>query len=172
MRQDQKKATNPEPGHIIEAFSLIDVDGIPTSLEEISGEKGVVVGFLHGTYCPACMFQLTRSNRLADKLKKNGIRLAWILADMPSSIAAYRLAAHPSPRFAMLPDTVPSAARYFGVPEEQLKLAPAPYVFYIDEANTIRHIVDKGGDPHKSLNEDALVEAVNAAIKAPAKPVD
>jgi peroxiredoxin len=70
MEQEQKETTHSEPGHTIEAFSLIDANGIPTNLEQISGEKGVVIGFLHGTYCPACMFQLTRSNRLADKLKK------------------------------------------------------------------------------------------------------
>jgi alkyl hydroperoxide reductase subunit AhpC len=72
----------------------------------------------------------------------------------------------------MLPDATPSVARYFGIPEEQLQLAPARYVFYVDEKKTIRHIVDKGTDPHKTLSEDALVEAVSAAIKAPAKPAD
>ena len=43
---------------------------------DLSQENGLVLAFLHGTWCPACIQQLTQLNRLAPDLEKHEVGLA------------------------------------------------------------------------------------------------
>lgn len=153
-------------GQKIGDFTMTDPDGKSVTLKEVSGEAGIVVGFLHGTYCPHCIQQLNRSNRIADRLREHGVGLAWVLQDNPSSITAYRLAAYPPPRFIMLADSEPSVGQHFGIPEEEQAFQPSPVVFYIDAEGTVRH-VEKRENPHAPPNIEDVLEAAHKSGDAP-----
>lgn len=153
--------TASKVGDRITDFSVADVESRSNSLGELSGQAGVVIGFLHGTYCPHCLQQLNRSNRLADQLDEHQVKLVWFLRDEPHNIAAYQLAANPVPRFAILPDSSPSVGEHFGIPDKLQSLQPTAKVYYVDGERTIRHI-DERQNPHAPPDMQAIIEAIRS----------
>ncbi len=146
-------------GAEIPDMALKQADGKPITLKQLAGHDGTLIGFMHGTYCPHCVQQLARSNRVAERLAEHGIKLVWVLADKPTSISAYQIAASPSPRFEMLPDTEPSITTQFGVPPEVTQHQPAPFAFILDAQNHVRY-VDHRDNPHAPLDVDRLLAAL------------
>ncbi len=143
--------------------SLTDADGKSVHLKELASEEGIVVGFLHGTYCPQCVQQLNRANRFAATLRSHRVSLAWVLADKPDNIATWRVAAVPAPEFELLPDSSPSVKRRLGFEEGEKD--PAPTILYVDAGGTIRY-AETPENPHAPVNLDALIAAIKEGRKA------
>lgn len=139
---------------------LNDPDGKQKTIRELSGESGVVLGFLHGTYCPACLQVLNRANFHAQQLSERGVKLAWVLQDKPTSIGAYRLAAQPAPRYELLADNDPSAAESFSADPDQPK-ASKPRLVYVDGSQTVK-FRDLAQDPHAPLPMEELLGAIDS----------
>jgi peroxiredoxin len=144
-------------------FHISDPDGKAKTLEELSGEGGLVLGFMHGTYCPACLQMLNRANFYAAQLNERGVKLAWVLQDKPSSISAYKLAAQPSPRYELLADDDPSVAHHFGANPEQPETA-VPRLVYIDGSQAVR-FRDFVADVHAPLHIDEVIGTIDSAHK-------
>jgi len=147
-------------GSKVEEFSLKDPDGKTITLSEITGQRGVVIGFLHGTYCPHCIQQLARSNRYADALGERGVAMVWVLEDQPVNVSTYRLAAQPPPRFTMLPDSKPSIKSRLGMAAEEDHLAhPLNRILYIDAQRVIRY-VEQRDNPHAPPDMERLLSVI------------
>jgi peroxiredoxin len=140
-------------------ISLNDANGKSIRLRELAGDDGMVVGFLHGTYCPSCVQQLNRANRYAEVLRQHHVNLAWILADKPDNIATWQLAALPAPEYNILPDRTPSIKRDLGLDEDENH--PTPSVLYLDAEGHMRY-VEATENPHAPFNLEALVNAIEA----------
>lgn len=149
----------------VEDIQISDPDGKQKTLKELSGDAGLVLGFLHGTYCPACLQRLNRANHYAQELGQRGVKMAWVLQDKPTSIQAYRLAAQPSPRYELLADSEPSVARRFSTNPSQ---SDAPRLIYLDGKQAVR-FRDIAADPHAPLHMDELLGAIDSAQKTSKK---
>ena len=147
-------------------FFLTDPDGKTVSLEQLAQDRGVVIGFMHGTYCPHCIQQLNRANRYADVLEEHKTPLVWVLRDSVSNISAYRLASQPPPRFLMLPDSEPSIGRHFGIPQAGAGGEPLPSLLYLDASRTVRYL-EAPENPHAPPNMDALLAAIETTSTPP-----
>lgn len=149
-----------EAGNQLDDFTLIDANGKPVHLADVTAEDGVVVGFLHGTYCAQCMQQLTRGNSYAAALREHGVSLAWVLEDDPVNIASYQIAAMPSPQFAMLPDSSPSIKTRLGIGEHPAE-SDTPSILYIDPERIVRYI-EIAENPHAPPDMPKLIATIDA----------
>lgn len=141
-------------------IALMDADGKPIHLKDLASQEGIVVGFLHGTYCPQCVQQLNRANRYVEALRPHHVSLAWVLADKPVNIVTWQLAAVPTPQFQMLPDSRPSVKRYFGIGEGENR--SDPFVVYVDAQGAMRY-VEIPENPHAPPNLDELIAVIEEA---------
>jgi peroxiredoxin len=160
MDEKPAKKKQKRRGHI-DNVSLTSLDGKPTTLKQLAGDAGVAIGFLHGTYCPACMQQLARANRYATTLAEHGVKLVWLLQDKPTTISAYRLAAQPPPRYELLADTQPSVAGQFRETDESNAGATDPTLVYLNTDNQLRY-VEASENPHAPLHIEELLKAVES----------
>jgi peroxiredoxin len=141
-------------------FTLRDATGKERALSSLAGENGIVLGFLHGTYCAACLQQLTRANRYSAPLDAHKVGFVWILNDSPENIFAFSVGAYPPPRFQMVPDSTPSVSHHFGLyAETPHGGGPQPSIVYLDPDLTVRYLFVPE-DPHTALNLDALLDVV------------
>lgn|SRR5574341_263313 len=157
---DDKADRNTEKARPrIANLTLTSLDGKPILLKELEGKAGVAIGFLHGTYCPACLQQLTRANRYATALAEHGVTLVWLLQDKPTSISAYRLAAQPPPRYDLLPDGQPSLAEHFRESDAGGESAAQPTLIFLDTDSTLRY-VERSDNPHAPLHIEKLLAVI------------
>ncbi len=143
----------------LSGITLQTAEGKPVRLRDLAGQDGIVIGFMHGTYCPQCVQQLQRANRFAEALHHHRVSLAWVLADQPVNIATYQLAAVPAPRFAMLPDSTPSVKQHLGFdgPGEHRE---QPSVLYLDPEGKVRY-VETPENPHAPPNIERLIAVID-----------
>lgn len=150
-----------EVGSKVPDFTLTNADGETVSLSSLARENGIVLGFLHGTYCAACLQQLTRANRYSGPLDAHKVEFVWILDDSLDNISTYAIAADPPPRFQMVPDSSPSASHHFGLyTESPFGGGPQPSLIYLDPQLTVRFLFAPD-DPHAALDLEALMAAVH-----------
>lgn len=73
-----------------EGLMLLSSDGGEVSLDEIAGERGVVVLFTRSAdWCPRCRDDLASFGQLEDEIAARGYRLAGVTIDSPGALAAY-----------------------------------------------------------------------------------
>ena len=150
-------------GSRVSDFKLKVAGGEEAPLSSLAKKNGVVLGFLHGTYCAACVQQLTRANRYSRPLEEHDVGFVWVLSDSPGNIATYTIAADPPPRYTMLPDSTPSVSHHFGLYRDSPHGGgPHPSLTYLDSELTVRFLFVPD-DPHTALNLEALMSAVREA---------
>jgi peroxiredoxin len=151
-----------EVGSQVPDFTVTNAGGEAVSLSSLARENGIVLGFLHGTYCAACLQQLARANRYSGPLDAHGVEFVWIVDDSPDNVASYAVAADPPPRFQMVPDSSPSASHHFGLyADSRFGGGPQPSLVYLDPQLTVRFLFVPD-DPHAALALEALMAAVHA----------
>jgi peroxiredoxin len=141
-------------------FHLADSDGRPVTLSTLRGRGGIVVAFIHGTWCPYCVRQLTRLNRVAPEIQAQGCGLVCVTHDPVDALYAYQLSAQPPLVYSLLADTTPSLSHAFGVYDPDHE-APYPSVFYAD-ADDIVIYSDVSSDPDCFPNMERLLEVIRA----------
>lgn len=141
-------------------FSLIDSNNQLVSPSTFRGANGTIVAFIHGTWCPYCVRQLTRLNRAAPEILTLGCGLICVTHDPIDSLYAYQLSAQPLLAYILLADPEPSLSHAFGIydPEHE---APYPALFYADASDTILY-TDVSSDPDCFPNMERLLEVVRA----------
>lgn len=141
-------------------FSLTDAENHPVNLSTLRGAKGTIIAFIHGTWCPYCVRQLTRLNHAAPELAELGCGLICITHDPADSLYAYQLSAQPPLAYLLLADPEPSLSYAFGVydPEHE---APYPAVFYANASDILLYS-DVSSDPDCFPNMERLLEVVRA----------
>ena len=143
-----------EVGNTLDALPYRTVSGKNVDIAEVAGKNGTVVGFLHGTYCPHCLQQLTRSNSYAEQLRLYDVSLVWVLQDSPVNIDTYRLAARQPPRFTMWAQD--KIAKPNTTDEKH-----APTLFYLDTKKRVRYI-ERPENPHAPPDMPTLLAVIEA----------
>lgn len=139
-------------------FQLIGLDERPVSLADIRGVNGTVIGFIHATWCPYCVRQLMRLNKVAPVLQEHGVGLVCVSHDPVAAIAAYEKTAQPPLRYHLLSDSEPSLGHAYGIfdPDHD---TPYPAVFYAGPDDKILY-ADVSSDPDCFPNMERLLEVV------------
>jgi peroxiredoxin len=139
---------------------LTDANGQAVSLATLRGTRGTVISFIHGTWCPYCVRQLTRLNKAAPEILALECGLTCITHDPVDAVFAYERSAQPALAYALLADSDPSLAHRFGIYDPDHE-APYPAVFYAD-ANDIILYSDVSSDPDCFPNMERLLEVIRA----------
>ena len=143
---------------------LLSFQAEKIKIEDARRANGIVVGFIHGTWCPYCVTQLSRLNKIAPELEKRNVGLVCISHDPEPTISAFQVSAKPQLRYPLMEDSEPSVAHLFGIfdnyPEH---MSPYPAVFYADKDNIIRYS-DVSSDPDCHPNLVKLLEAIDNGI--------
>jgi peroxiredoxin len=139
---------------------LTDSHGQSVTLSALRGARGSVIAFIHGTWCPYCVRQLNRLNRVAPEISALGCGLACVTHDPVDALYAYQMSAQPPLVYSLLADTDPSLAHAFGVYDPDHE-APYPAVFYANAGDTILY-ADVSSDPDCFPNMERLLEVIRA----------
>ncbi|MCI0398380.1 MAG: peroxiredoxin family protein [Chloroflexi bacterium] len=143
-------------------FKLLGVDERPFTPADIRGPNGIVLAFVHGTWCPNCLHQLRRLNRVAAQLSTYGVGLACVSHDSVAAVSAYQRSAAPPLSYPLLADSQPSLALQFGVFDPEYEV-PRPALFYAGPDNKIR-FADVSADPYHALNLDRLLAFIEDGL--------
>jgi peroxiredoxin len=147
-------------------FTLADSQGQPVSMADLGKPNGIVVAFIHATWCPYCLRQLRRLNTLAPKLAERNIGMACISADSPDILFAYEKSSDPPLQYPLLADSEPSLALEFGIfdadPDHE---SPFPAVFFAGPDNKIAY-ADVSSDPDCYPNMEQLITTIDATISS------
>lgn len=157
-------ATNQHPvmGRQLSDITLTDVNRQAVGLFSLSGPNGLVLGFMHGTWCPHCLQQLRRSNEYADPLRAHGVELVWVLKDTPSTIAAHLVTARPVPHYHALPESEPPVIEQMHLTDA---VRPSPTLIYIDPFRTVR-FVHAPDNPHAPHDMSALLRIIDEVAQS------
>ena len=145
-------------GTPLPAFELVDSEGVTHSPASLRGVRGLVVSFVHGTWCPYCVRQLVRLNQATATLEAAQVGLVCISQDAASAIYAYERSASPALAYRLLGDSQPSVSEQFGCFDPDHK-SPYPAVFYADADLIIRY-TDVSSDPDCYPNMGRLLEMI------------
>lgn|GEM_PF-3976235 len=141
-------------------FDLADHENRSITLDALRGLKGTVVAFIHGTWCPYCVRQLNRLNRVTPEIRELGCGLLCVTHDPVDALYAYQLSVQPPLAYALLADTDPSLSHAFGIYDPDHE-APYPAIFYADAGDTILYS-DVSSDPDCFPNMERLLEVIKA----------
>jgi peroxiredoxin len=154
------------------SFNLKNSEDSPVSQTDLTGENGLVLAFQHGTWCPYCMYQLKRLNRIMPRLQELGVTAACISKDEPGVLYGYEQSAQPPLGYPLLADATPSLSQTFGVYDAEHD-SPFAAVFYADADGVIRYS-DVSADPDCYPNLARLLEVIEFGPTgnpfAPARP--
>jgi peroxiredoxin len=139
-------------------FRLTNIDNQPIALAALRGARGLVLAFIHGTWCPYCIRQLKRLNAATPDLLAQGVGVACVTHDPLATVAAYQQTAQPPLRFTLLADSEPSLAHAYNVFDPDHR-APYPAVIYGDAAGIVQYS-DLSTDPDCFPNMERLREVV------------
>lgn len=146
-------------------FTLMNSQNNTVSLGDIHKGNGVVVAFIHATWCPYCLRQLRRLNTFAPKLNRREIGMACISADPPHILYAYEQSCDPPLQYPLLADSEPSLSHNFGIfdadPDHE---SPFPAVFFAGPDNKITYS-DVSKDPDCFPDMEQLIETIDSNLK-------
>src|SRR4051812_45365614 len=95
-------------GQPLPDFRLSSTDNRVVTLSDVERKQGVVLAFIHGTWCPYCTRQLLRLKNYAAEIYRADVGLVCITHDSTESMAAYYQSLQPSLGYTLLMDTEPS----------------------------------------------------------------
>jgi len=135
---------NPEialrAGQDAPAFSLPDASDEIVNLVDFKGEKGVLLLFYRGSWCPYCVSQLDDIQNLLPTLDRYGVQLLAISPDKAKKSA--KLAERFNKPYIFLADRDLTVAEAYGLKKN--KKLPHPALFLIDrEGKVVWYHVDQ-----------------------------
>jgi peroxiredoxin len=112
-------------------FSLPDDQANKVTLNDVLRERGGLLAFVHGTWCPVCVQALYRLRQYAHIYQDEGFGVAVIAHEQPGTLHVFKLSARPSVDFALLSDEE-------GTVRASYQLAQTGAFFVIDENKVVR----------------------------------
>jgi peroxiredoxin len=144
-------------GRQLSDVTLTDINKENVNLFSLAGANGLVLGFMHGTWCAYCLQQLRRNNQYADPLRERDVELVWVLKDTPSTIAAHLITVRPVPRYHVLPESEPSLIEQLQLTDD---VSASPTLIYVDPTRTVR-FVHAPNNPHAPHDMTALLHIID-----------
>jgi peroxiredoxin len=121
----------PVTGEILPDFVLCTSDQDTVRLVDLMGEKGMLLAFIHGTWCPACVHTVLQLQRYTRQYAGAGVRVAVVAADQAHRLDAFKRSAAISIDFPLLSDA-DSTLRH------RLNLQEATAYLLVDSARELR----------------------------------
>jgi peroxiredoxin len=146
-------------GVSLPGFRLAGLDGQFVTLSDLRGAKGTVVSFVHGTWCPYCVRQITRLNQITPQLYQRNVGIVCITQDSPESLSAFQHSAQPPLRYPLLADSTPSLSHDFGIFDPDHN-SPYVAVFYAGADDRIQYS-DVSSDPDCYPNLIRMIEVID-----------
>jgi peroxiredoxin len=126
-----------------EALTIKDQTGQFRSLDDLTGEKGLVIVFVRSAdWCPFCQKQLMDVNQRLPEFQALGLNVVSISVDAVAEITAFAEAR--SIRYPMLADTEGAINKRLGIRDEQYPTGsyafgvPRPTLYVVDRAAVVR----------------------------------
>lgn len=85
-------------------FTLLNDQKQPVALHDLPGEKGLLLTFIHGTWCSSCVQTLYRLRQYEKIYAQEGFSVAAVAIDSPAALNVFRLSANPALSFPLLAD--------------------------------------------------------------------
>lgn len=95
---------DPRIGSQAMDFTLLNDQEQPASLHDMVSEKGLLLTFIHGTWCVSCVQTLYRLRQYEKIYAQEGFFTAVVAIDSPSALNVFRLSAHPPLNIPLLSD--------------------------------------------------------------------
>ena len=121
----------PRIDTVLTDFVLCDSAQLPIHLSDLLGEKGLLLAFIHGTWCPACVHTVRQLQRYTRQYASLGVRIAVVAADQPHRLDAFKRSAAINIDFPLLSDTDALLRRRYHLQE-------ATAYFLIDDGQVLR----------------------------------
>ena len=96
-------------------FTLRDEKNQSAPLKGIIGENGLLLAFIHGTWCSYCVQTLYRLRRHSAFYDQSGISLAVIAIDPPSALKVFKMSANPPLAYPLLADEDEQVHKLYGL---------------------------------------------------------
>lgn len=140
----------PVVGEQVSDFTLPDDSSKPLSLQETMGAGGVLLTFIHGVWCSACVQAIYRLQRYANIYADQGVGVAIVAIDPPHRLSMFKLSAR-------LPIAFPLLADEGREVHERYRLEQVGAYLLIDAAGVLRHkfldLDHRGWPGHFSIQE-------------------
>ncbi len=139
-------------------FSLQASNGDTITLDDVVGANGIVLAFVHGSFCPFCKGQIKRLHRITPELQAQGVELVCVTHDTIDTLHVFETLVKPVLNYRLLADSEPTLAEQFGITDPRYQ-SPYPAVFYAGADRKILYS-DVSSDPDCYPNIGRLVELV------------
>jgi len=120
-------------------FTLSDGEGNRVSLADYLAPKGVLVAFIHNTWCPECIRGVIGLSRTYWFIHRLGVRMLIIAHQSESSLASYLLSQKLKLPFPILADETGQVFTNYNLIED-IDIHRAKAAFFVDQRGTIRKI--------------------------------
>ncbi|MBZ0277750.1 MAG: redoxin domain-containing protein [Anaerolineae bacterium] len=114
-------------------FSALNDDNVCVHLPDLLQENGLLLAFIHGTWCSHCVQTLYRMRRSASVFTQAGIGIAVVAVDAPATLRIFRQSAYPAIPFTLLADEDESVHGAYG-------LAHTSGYIALDQSGVIRAV--------------------------------
>ena len=114
-------------------FSLIDDEKQIVKLDDLVRGCGLILTFIHGTWCSACIQTLYRLRQYAHLYMQKDFNVAVVASDSQSALHIFKLSSQPPVDFSLLDDEEGRVRGYYG-----LNQTGAYYI--IDSKKIIREV--------------------------------
>lgn len=147
---DDAGQIGPVTGSEIAGFSAVSQTGAELGLEDITGEKGVVLVFYRSAdWCPFCKKQLINLNVIDEQTAEAGWPLVGISYDSPETLTEF--ATRQDLSFPLLSDTDSAMITAFGLLNDQYQPGsraygiPHPAIVFVSKDGVVRSVLREEG---------------------------
>jgi peroxiredoxin len=120
-----------EIGQVVPDFSLPDYQANSVTLNDVLKHHGVLLTFIHGMWCPACIQTLYRLAQYADIYQAEGFGVAVIAHEQSGHLNVFKRSARPSVNYPLLADNE-------GTVRKRYHLTQIGAFFVIDQNKVVR----------------------------------
>jgi len=162
---EEAAAIGPVIGAPAPAFTALNAEGAPVTLESLAGTNGTIVSFVRSAdWCPFCKRQLIELNEQESAFAAAGWQLVGISYDSPEKLA--RFAGKSNISYPLLSDTDSATIKAFGLLNEEYEAGskaygiPHPALVFIGNDGTVRKVLREEGyrdRPSQEVIEEAIV---------------
>lgn len=149
----------PALGEAIPDFCLLDENDALRDPLNLTGERGLLLVFVHGTWCANCVPTFYTLAKYAPVYMRVGVNVAVISEDSPASLRNFKASAPMTIPYPLLADEGEAAHHSYRVGTTRLWLLTDP------QAVVVHKHIDPDGN-HR-LSHPALLSAIQAHLNTP-----
>jgi peroxiredoxin len=113
-------------------FTVRDHAGDPQHINDLLGEKGLLLGFTGNIWNPTNARRIIWAQRHAHHINSTGVNVALLSCDQPDLLYGFHISMSPPPEFPLLSDLDGQIHALFN-------MAKYPGMVLLDRSRTIRH---------------------------------